>query len=166
MRRLLFYLYKILAFCSRMLSYKLYDRLIVYAHKVVGCVFPSSPPEYIDYDAHLDASGGLTICDGVVISTKVIILTHDWSFLKKQLRTSLSDAYRPVYIGSNSFIGAGAIILPGTTIGKSCIIGAGAVVKGTIEDYAIVVGNPARKIGDTRDEKNKLALVDSNEVTG
>lgn len=67
-------------------------------------------------------------------------------------------AFRSVSIGSNSFIGAGAIILPGTGIGKSCIIGAGAVVKGIVEDYSIVVGNPARKIGDTRDEKFKLVV--------
>lgn len=160
MRRLYFYLCKILAFCCRILSYKYYGRLIVYAHKVAGCIFPSSLPEYIDYNAHLDASGGLTICDGVVISTKVIILTHDWSFLKRQSKASQYGAFRPVYIGSNSFIGAGAIVLPGTTIGKSCIIGAGAVVKGKIDDYSIVVGNPARKIGDTRDEKYKLVTAE------
>lgn len=47
-------------------------------------------------------------------------------------------------------MGAGAIILPGTIIGKFCIIGAGAVVKGKIDDYSIMVGNPAKRIGDTR----------------
>lgn len=125
------------------------------AHRMAGCIFPSSSPEYIDYDAHLDASGGLTICEDVVISTKVIILTHDWSFLKRQSKTSTNGAFRPVYIGSNSFIGAGAIVLPGTTIGKSCIIGAGAVVKGKIDDYSIVAGNPAKIIGDTRMEVQK-----------
>lgn len=150
MKRLLFYIYRILAFCSRVFSYKLYGKLIIAAHKVAGCIFPLSAPEYIDFDAHLDASGGLTICDNVVISTKVIILTHDWSFLKRMSVVDLSKAFQPVYIGSNSFIGAGAVILPGTTIGKSCIIGAGSVVKGEITDYSIVAGNPARKIGDTR----------------
>ena len=59
-------------------------------------------------------------------------------------------AFRSVCIGQNSFIGAGAILLPGTIIGKSCIIGAGSVVKGNVPDYAIVVGNPAKVIGDTR----------------
>ncbi len=157
---MLFYICKILAFCSRMLSYKLYGKLIVLAHRMAGCIFPSSSPEYIDYDAHLDASGGLTICDDVVISTKVIILTHDWSFLKRPSMANQNIAFHPVYIGSNSFIGAGAIVLPGTTIGKSCIIGAGAVVKGKIDDYSIVVGNPARKIGDTRDEKYKLVTAE------
>ena len=61
-----------------------------------------------------------------------------------------SIAFKAVEIGEHSFIGAGAIVLPGTRIGKYCIIGAGAVVKGKIEDYSIVIGNPAKKIGDTR----------------
>lgn len=56
----------------------------------------------------------------------------------------------------HSLVGAGAIVLPGSKIGKYCIIGAGAVVKGVIEDYSIMVGNPAKKIGDTRDSKYKL----------
>lgn len=58
-------------------------------------------------------------------------------------------AFNKVTICENSFIGAGSIILPGTTIGKWCIVGAGAVVKGLIEDYAIVAGNPAKIIGYT-----------------
>ena len=66
------------------------------------------------------------------------------------------QAFKPVWIGDYSLIGAGAIVLPGSIIGKYCLIGAGAVVKGHIEDYSIVIGNPARKIGDTRDPKYKL----------
>lgn len=62
----------------------------------------------------------------------------------------MSRAFSPVYIGENAFIGASVVVLPGTHIGKSVIIGAGAVVKGNIPDYAIVVGNPAKIIGDTR----------------
>lgn len=61
-----------------------------------------------------------------------------------------NPAFKKVTIGENSFIGAGAIVLPGTTIGKNCIIGAGSVVKGIVEDYSIVAGNPCRVIGDTR----------------
>ena len=55
-------------------------------------------------------------------------------------------------IGEDSFIGAGCIILPGSKIGKFCIVGAGAVVKGNFEDYSVIVGSPARKIKDIRDE--------------
>ena len=96
--------------------------------------------------------GGLTIGKDVVISTNVVVLSHDWSFLKREKRKhNMGLAFSPVYIGENTFIGAGVVVLPGTHIGKSTIIGAGAVVKGNIPDYAIVVGNPAKIIGDTRE---------------
>lgn len=156
MRRLIFYALLCLAFISRAFYYKWYMKLIVLAHKSQGVIFPNGSPEYIQQDAYLDPSGGLTICEGVVISTKVIILTHDWSFLKRtniQLNTPpdyRKKAYKPVFIDDNSFIGAGAIILPGTHIGKNCIIGSGAVVKGNIEDFSIIIGNPAKRIGYTK----------------
>lgn len=51
-----------------------------------------------------------------------------------------------VEMGDNCFVGAGAIILPGTTIGNYCIVGAGAVVKGTFPDYSVIAGNPAKII--------------------
>lgn len=64
--------------------------------------------------------------------------------------------YNSVSIGENSFIGARVVILPGTQIGKLCIIGAGAVVKGDIPDYSVVVGNPCRIISDTRQYGEKI----------
>jgi virginiamycin A acetyltransferase len=47
-------------------------------------------------------------------------------------------------IGHDVWIGHGAIILPGARIGHGVIIGAGAVVGGTVPDFAVVAGNPAR----------------------
>lgn len=104
---------------------------------------------------------------GVVISTNVIILSHDWSFLKGLIAINRVNectpsfqklAHNSVSIGENSFIGAGAVILPGTKIGKLCIIGAGAVVKGNIPDYSIVVGNPCRIVNDTRKYGDKILI--------
>lgn len=126
-------------------------KVIVTAFKCIGVNFVGKP-EYIHYDAFLDASGGLTIEKDVVISTKVIILSHDWSFLKREKFKNIDKseypfyAFKPVTIGENSFIGAGAIILPGTVIGENCIVGAGAVVKGKVEANSIVAGNPAKVI--------------------
>lgn len=52
----------------------------------------------------------------------------------------------PVVIGDASWLGAGAVVLDGVRIGKSCIVGAGAVVTKNVPDYAIVAGVPARII--------------------
>lgn len=52
--------------------------------------------------------------------------------------------HQPVSIGSGSWIGHSAIILPGTTIGRNVVVAAGSVVRGVVEDNAIVGGSPAR----------------------
>lgn len=50
-------------------------------------------------------------------------------------------------IGNRVWIGYRAIILPGITIGEGAVVGAGAVVTKDVDPFAIVAGNPARKIG-------------------
>jgi len=60
---------------------------------------------------------------------------------------SRKDEYRDTYVKKGATIGANATIVCGVTIGKFAFIGAGAVVTKDVEDYALVVGNPARQIG-------------------
>ncbi len=62
-----------------------------------------------------------------------------------EARRSGVEFGRPVVIGSNVWIGGGAIILPGITIGDDAIIGSGSVVTRDVPDGATVVGNPARR---------------------
>ncbi len=54
---------------------------------------------------------------------------------------------RPTLVRQGATIGANATIVCGTTIGRYAFIGAGAVVKKDVDDYALVVGNPARRVG-------------------
>ena len=57
----------------------------------------------------------------------------------------------PVRIGRNCWIGAGAVIVPGVTVGDDVVIGAGSVVTKDIPDGVVAVGNPCRvlrKIGE------------------
>ncbi len=51
---------------------------------------------------------------------------------------------RPVRIGAGSWLGAGAIILPGADIGRNVVVAAGSVVRGQIPDRCVVAGVPAR----------------------
>jgi len=64
---------------------------------------------------------------------------------------------RDIVIGKGSWIAAGAIVLGGVNIGDNVIVAAGAVVTKNVEDFAIVAGIPASKIGDTRDRTSPLA---------
>jgi len=54
-------------------------------------------------------------------------------------------------VGEDVWIGYGAIVLSGVTLGRGAIVSAGAVVTGDVEPYAIVAGNPARPIGERFD---------------
>lgn len=65
----------------------------------------------------------------------------------------------PVKIGSQSFIGMGARIFPGVTIGKHCVIGANAVVTHDIPDYCVAAGVPARVIKKYDPEKGAWVKV-------
>ena len=56
-----------------------------------------------------------------------------------------------IKIGEDSWLGVGAVVLPGVTIGKCCIIGSNAVVTRDVDDYSIVAGIPAKKIGETKE---------------
>jgi acetyltransferase-like isoleucine patch superfamily enzyme len=53
---------------------------------------------------------------------------------------------RAVSIGDGSWLGHGSVILPGATIGKHAVIGANSVVTGSIPDYSVAVGTPARVV--------------------
>ena len=51
---------------------------------------------------------------------------------------------RPVSIGAGSWLGAGAIILPGASIGRNVVVAAGSVVRGVVPDRCVVAGVPAK----------------------
>jgi serine acetyltransferase len=58
---------------------------------------------------------------------------------------------RPVRIGSGSWLGANVVILPGTDLGRNCVVAAGAVVRGTFPDHSVVAGVPARAVRVLKD---------------
>ncbi|MEN6551326.1 MAG: DapH/DapD/GlmU-related protein [Methanobacterium sp.] len=53
---------------------------------------------------------------------------------------------KPVIVEDHVWIGARVIVLPGVTIGKGSIVGAGAVVSKNVPPYSVAVGNPARVV--------------------
>jgi acetyltransferase-like isoleucine patch superfamily enzyme len=61
---------------------------------------------------------------------------------------------RPVCIGRNVWVGFGACVLPGVTIGDGSIVGARSVVADDVAPYTLVAGNPARAIGGLAPEKD------------
>lgn len=128
--------------------------------------------KFINPDVYFDGTDyrRIKIGNNVTISREVMLLIHDYSLTNAfcaMNNTTIKRHKGEVYllgnieIGENSFIGARASILPGTTIGKNCIIGACTVVKGDIPDNSICIGNPCKIIGSTVEyAKKHLRLKD------
>lgn len=85
----------------------------------------------------------IEIGDGTQIGPHVQLLAADHP-RDPALRRRGLESGRPVRVGSNVWIGAGALVLPGVTIGDDAIVGAGSVVTRDVPAGATVVGNPAR----------------------
>lgn len=133
-------------------------RLAIRFYRDSGMRFEGEPT-FISSGAWFDGSKNydlITLSEGCNISRDVKVLTHDWSpyctfaSLGRTEKTSVGRLDR-VVVGPHAFIGMGTVLMPGAHIGRGAIIGAGAVVRGTIPDYAIVIGNPGTVIGDARD---------------
>lgn len=87
--------------------------------------------------------GGITIEDHALIGPRVNLVTENHPIDPSQ-RKSLD--LRSILIKRNAWIGAGATILPGVTIGENSIVAAGAVVNKDVPDNTIVGGIPAKPI--------------------
>jgi len=95
----------------------------------------------------------VTIGKYVCINDGVVILSasHDISV------PSWCHKKAPIFIDDYAWIATNAIILPGVSIGKGAVVGAGAVVSKNVNNYAIVTGNPAREI-----EKKRTDILNYN----
>ena len=67
--------------------------------------------------------------------------------LNPRSAVSRKDEYRPTVLRRGASVGANATIVCGHTLGQYCLIGAGSVVTKDVPDFALMVGNPARRIG-------------------
>ncbi len=106
-------------------------------------------------DCKLDYGHGYLIEIGNNVGmSHTTMLTHDASV--KYLENPLDHSkVGRITVGNNVFVGYGSIILPGTTIGNNVLIGAGSVVRGTILDNSVMVGNPLKYVCSTDEYMKK-----------
>ena len=96
--------------------------------------------------------GPVSIGQDVMMGPEVVIYTrgHKHDRVDVPMIAQGNDETKPVIIGDDVWIGRRTIILPGVTIGKGCIIGAGAVVTKDIPPYSVAAGVPAKVVKDRR----------------
>lgn len=123
----------------------------------VGAGSTIRPPFHCDYGFNLTIGAGVflnfgcvvldvvevSIGDKTQIGPNVQILTADHPRNPAEREAGLENG-RPIRIGRNVWIGGGAILLPGVTVGDDAVIGAGSVVTRDVPAGTTVVGNPAR----------------------
>ncbi|GIF63830.1 maltose O-acetyltransferase [Asanoa ishikariensis] len=134
-------------------------RLLAELLGAVGADTVVRPPLRVDYGSHIRigarsfANFGLvaldvapiTIGDDVQIGTNVQLLTPTHP-VDPELRRAKWEAAQPITIGDNVWLGSGAIVLAGVTIGANTVVGAGTVVTRDLPANVVAVGNPARVI--------------------
>ncbi len=98
---------------------------------------------FINFDCTFLDLGGITIEDNVLIAPKVSLLSEGHP-LSPDKRQTLVPGH--IHIKKNAWIGAGAIILQGVTVGENAVVAAGAIVSKDVPDNTIVGGIPAKII--------------------
>jgi acetyltransferase-like isoleucine patch superfamily enzyme len=122
------------------------DRLVLGDHVYIG------PFNF------LEASGGITLDEGVQITSHVSIVSHSSHRAMRLLgREYVAWAGErpgwvagPVAVGAYSFIGPHVLIEAGSRLGRGTLVRAGSVVRGRFPDFAVLDGRPAQVVGDTR----------------
>lgn len=107
--------------------------------------------KHVHFGSHIYVNFSLTLVDDThifvgdytMIGPNVTIATAGHP-ISPRLRERVYQYNVPVHIGRNCWIGAGAVILPGVTIGDHSVIGAGSVVTKDIPAGVVAVGNPCR----------------------
>lgn len=135
---------------------KLHDKAKLTVHHTFKAFFSSSIEifsnacleignSYINSGSIISCKKHIVIGDGVAIARNVAIYDSDMHILMNACGEQInSDA--PVVIEDHVWIGFGAIVLKGVTLGTGCVIGAGAVVTHDIPPYCVAIGNPAKVI--------------------
>lgn len=106
----------------------------------------------------------LTFIGNNVMLSACNIFCHDGSIamLSKAFSKKL-DRVDPVKLLDNVFVGHGAIILPGVTVGPNAIVAAGAVVSKDVAENSIVAGNPAKVVGSVDSLVGKLEKINKDQ---
>lgn len=117
---------------------------------------------------HIDASGGVTLGEGVQVASFVAIASHSSHRALRVLGRAYANwdvaahgpppgyVRAPVHVGAYSFIGPHSLVEPGARIGCGVVVCAYSQVRGEVPDFAIVAGQPARVVGDVRDADARL----------
>ena len=103
---------------------------------------------FINYCCTFMDRGGIILEDNVLIGPKVNLITINHPLEPSKRHSTIS---KPIVIKENAWIGAGATVMPGVTIGKNSVIAAASVVTKDVPEYVVVAGIPAKVLKSIHD---------------
>jgi len=110
---------------------------------------------YVNFNLTLVDDGDIYIGDKVMIGPNVTITTANHP-IDPTLRARGLQYNKPVHIGTNVWIGANVVIVPGVRIGDNAVIGAGSVVTKDIPGNVVAVGNPCRVLREISEQDREF----------
>lgn len=110
---------------------------------------------YANFNLTLVDDTHIYVGDYTMLGPNVVLATAGHPILP-ELRPLAYQYNLPIHIGENCWLGAGVIVLPGVTIGKNSVIGAGSVVTKDIPENVVAVGNPCRVLRQINERDKKL----------
>ncbi len=132
---------------------------------VGGDTVGMQPPFFCDYGANIRLGRNVFFNFNCVVLDVAEVAIGDFTLfgpnvqiytathpMNAQVRRTL-EAARPIRVGSDVWVGGGAILCPGVTIGSKAVIGAGSVVTRDIPEGVVAVGNPCRVLRSIRDDE-------------
>ena len=114
---------------------------------------------YANFNLTLVDDTHIYVGDCTMFGPNVVVATAGHPILP-ELREQQYQYNMPVRIGCNCWIGAGAIILPGVTIGDNVVVGAGSVVTRDLPDSVVAVGNPCRVLREVGERDRSFYFKD------
>jgi virginiamycin A acetyltransferase len=132
------------------------DHSEIYDYVVIRCVGGSGDIVmgdhcYLNPGTVLYSGNGIRMGSYVLVAAGAMIMPTNHAFSRRDVpirHQGFAESKGGIEIGDDVWIGANAVILDGARIGRGAIIGAGSVVSGSVPEYEIWAGVPARKIGE------------------
>ena len=113
---------------------------------------------HVGRHCQVDARGGIDMGHNVVIASHVLLITADHDIQDPQFGGRLGA----ITIGDRVWIGSGAIILKGVTLGEGAVVSAGSVVHADVPPWPVVRGVPAVAVGER--SRSQSYVIDSGPV--
>ena len=101
---------------------------------------------FINFGATILAQARVTLGDRVMLGPNCSLITVGHPVNDHEMRAEGWEIAKPITIGENTWFGANVTVLPGVTVGKNCVVGAGSLVTRDVPDNSLVLGSPGRVV--------------------